>query len=707
MLSAGSLQPPKTGASRWSKALPEVPGIDFDDIYDEYEDDPSPVSSPVSAQNKNLPRLPIAPPPPRSTSMANVKLLPSSLPPLHLLNTSFGPLSGPPKMAIPRRPVGQQPSRLPQQQQQLPAQPQSPTQSISSILSAYSQSSGESLVRTSDATTNSTRQPEANPSPSHQAPPASTKPETLISPSSAELNTTRLPPTQHHYGAPKPNLTFESNRPAPPPPTKDSKYGLPASPAVNRNPAPAIEASSPPRPQIWRRRSNKTDRSLELPDLKLVISHGSTAATHPVAQPVDRPVTQPHLPQGAVEVPTFTYQQPQSNHQPQVVPSQVVPSRVVPSQAAQHAPAPGPEQTAETEHQTMGSGSSKLNRLKDKLHTLHRRGKSSSDTTSESTLRPGAQRPPTPEYQKQDVKTPIIDAFISPLSPASSPEPLAEVSPELPKELPKIPPQEPARVLSPISPSAESKPVARKALPSLTQHLNETKPLPEPKEAPEPPAPTQVNNEAKPLPKPKLEVVTEAASPVTGSLPPISTEEVRFPTSAGDSPASRMHHSAEVPTRFPPRGSSVRSNAPKPSEQSRLPAAELDPRFAPAEPQGFLYKGRDGTLYPEMKVTREPDPQATYFPTQTYGVGPEGEVFKAMPLKESHFTCYQTHRTMNRRSNRNYPLTCQTCEKPDAEDRWTCTFCHLRICESCFTTLNGQQRDLRHLVEDLRQKYSA
>lgn len=704
MLSAGSLQPPKTGSSRWSKALPEVPGVDFDDIYDEYYDE----ISPVPPQNKNLPRLPIVPPPPRSTSMANTKLLPASLPPLHLLNTSVGPLSGPPKMAIPRRPVGQ-PSRLPQQQEQLPAQPASPAQSISSILSAYSRSSGESLIRTSDATTD-TRQSDVNSSPSHQAPPASTEPAPLISPSTELNTTTRFPTTQHQHVAPKPIPTFESSRPPPPPPTKDVKYGLPASPAAGRNPAPAVDSSSPPRPQIWRRRSVKTDRSLELPDLKLIISHGSTAATHPVAQPVDKPVvqpvTQPNLPQGAVKVPTFTYQQPQSNE-----------PRVVPSQAAQYAPAPAPatatapEQAAETENQTMGSGSSKINRLKDKLHTLHRRGKSSSDTASESTLRPGAQRPPTPEYQKQDIKTPIVDAFISPLSPASSPEPRAEVSPELPKELhkelPRNPSQASARVVSPISPSTDSKILARKALPPLTQHLSETKPLPEPKEAPEVTAPPQVNNEAKPLPNPRLGVVTEAESPVTGSLPPLATEDVRLPTSAIESPASRTYRSADVPTKFPPRGSSVRSNAPKPLEQSRQPAAELDPRFAPAEPQGFLYKGRDGTLYPEMKVTREADPQATYFPRQAYDTVSDGEIFKAMPLKDSHFRCYQAHRTMNRRSNRNYPLTCQSCEKPDAEDRWTCTFCHLRVCESCFTTLNGQQRDLRYLVEDLRQKLST
>ncbi|KAK7422865.1 hypothetical protein QQZ08_009314 [Neonectria magnoliae] len=662
MLSSSSLQPPKTGTSRWSKALPEVPGIDFDDIYDEYDDELSPVTS----QAKNLPKLPFVPPPPRLTSMANAQpLLPSSLPPLHLLNTSVAPLSGPPKMAIPRRPVGKQPPQLPQQHQQSHPEPHSPAQSINSILSAYSQSSGESLIRSSDAATNSTRQSETNTSPGHQAPPASTKTQTLISPSSTKPSTTRLPQTQQQqqqqqHGAPNP--PFESNRPPPPPPSKDSKFGLPKSPAPNRAPAQGVDTSSPPQPQLWRRRSTKAERNLELPDLKLITSHGSTAATHsavqqpvqPVVQPVAvaqplaqsaiQPVAQPYLPPGAVQASTPAYQQPRSN-QPQVAPAAAVAA---------------PEQAAETETQTMGSGGSKLTRLKDKLHTLHRRGKSSSDTTSDSTGRPGAQRPPTPEYQKQDIKTPIVDSFISPLSPASSPEPVADVSPQLAKELPspsqvpiqQEPPQESIRVLSPNVSPVESKPVARKALPPLNQYLNETKPRPTPKEAPEPTALPQTNNQVKPLPEQKLQAVAEPRpeSPATDSLPPLITEEVRFPSYGIDSPTSRAPSSAEVPTKFPPRGSSVRSNAPRPFEQFRQPAAELDPRLVSSESQGFLYKGRDGTLYPEMKVTREPDPEAAYFPRQADSLLSGGEVFKAPTLKDSHYSCYQGHRTMNRRN---------------------------------------------------------
>ncbi|KAI5465752.1 hypothetical protein BGZ63DRAFT_349142 [Mariannaea sp. PMI_226] len=690
MLSPHSLQPPKTGSSRWSKALPEVPGVDLDDIYDEYKDEEP---SPISPENKDLPRLPIPPPPPRSTSMAaNAQPFNSSLSPLPTINTAVAPGStGLPMMAIPRRPVGKQPSRFvqpqPQQQQQQQqqqqeqphqpeqAQPPSPTQSISSILSAYSK--GSSLDDSPIQTSESTHPSLANVSlpPRHeQAPPASSKMQTLISPSSTKP---KLPPTlQPHYHvrvAPDPPIKLKTDLLPPPPPTKDFKYGLPASPLPTRPKVTATAAattssttttapkatatatlsdlntSSPPRPQIWRRRSIKADRSLELPDLKLVDSHGSTAASAPVSQ---QPVTKKPvaLQTGQSQIPTQT---------PVPTAPAVIPA--VPSTA------PSPNKAVEADSPTMGSGGSKLHKLKDKLHPFHRRGKSSIDTSSDSTGRPGSRRPPTPEYQKQDVKTPIIDSFVSPLSPASSPELLAEDSPDLSKELPKSPPAN-----------------------DNTHHVG------------------HVRTESATSNGPRVELTSpsrkaaEPKSPLRRSLPPLTTNVGSRPSSGSDSPASRAHHSADTPTRFPPRGSSVRSNGSRAFEQQpRHVPEELDPRLVLSSSHGYLYRGRDGTLYPEMKVTRDADPQAAYFPAQTEKPVPLDTIFKAAPLKDSHYNCYQGHRTMNRRSNRNYSLTCQTCEKPDAEDRWVCTFCHLRICESCFATLSGHHKNLNQLMDDI------
>ncbi|KAM5351492.1 hypothetical protein ACJ41O_004215 [Fusarium nematophilum] len=658
MLKVNSLQPPKTGTSRWSKALPDVPGPDDPDFYDDYDD-----ASPRLPPAKEFPL-----PPPRSTSMANAKPLPRSLPPLQLLAPDAPP-SGPPKMAIPRRPVGKHPVFPPPQQQQQqqvasPPSPPSPSESLSSILSAYSRSSGESLVRSSDGANTSTRESAANPSPSREAPLVSTKASTFMSPSTNLKNTTQIQAQlsqeqqqqQQQHVAPKP---FIDNPRPPPLPSKDTKYHLPATPAPNRAAASKNKVSdvnsSPSQtqhhqPQLWRRRSNKAERSLELPDLKLVSSHGSTAATTAAPpRPVQQQQQLPPPPPGALKVSTLSY----------------------PSPRGTNASAPS-DQSADI--QAMGSNSSKLNRLKDRLH-FHRRGKSSSDTSKTSTPRPGTQRPPTPEYQKEDIKTPIVDAFVSPLSPASSPEPAAEVSPELPRETPSESFQQ--RTRAPSSAGAagiEANNIVRKALP--------------PPKLPSPAEPRLLS-----------EPSTKSESPVSGSLPPLVTDLPGNRGSAGsDSGSGRTQHAPEGPSRFPPRHSSVRSNAPP-----RQLATDQDPRLVQSESQGLLYKGRDGTLYPEMKVLREPDPRAAYFPRQGDLPTLDGTIIMAPPLKQSHFNCYQEHKTMNRRPNRHYPLTCQTCERSDAEDRWTCSFCHLRICESCQKQLNNNEKDLRRLIDELRQ----
>lgn len=648
MLTTNSLQPPKTGSSRWSKALPDVPGPDAPSFYDDYYDNASPRLPPA----KELP-----PPPPRSTSISNAKALPPSLPPLHLLSANSPP-SAPPKMAIPRRPIGKlsanpPPPPLKSPQQPSPSQaPPSPSDSLSSILSAYSRSSGESLVRSPYEANSSALQSEANTAPSHQVPLANTKTGTLESAPTQQ---------QQQYDAPK--LPAKDPRP-PPLPSKDTKYHLPATPAPVRKPVPEkklpeLNSSSPQsqsqqqqQPQLWRRRSSKAERNLELADLKLLSSHGSTAATQSTAAPLQQ--AQQEARSDGLKISTTPNWQSGST-------SSANPA----GQDVQQTSAP--EQMPDTP--TMGGSSSKFNRLKDKLH-LHRRGKSSNDTTkSPPAQRPGTHRPPTPEYQKEDIKTPIVDSIVSPLSPASSPEPAAQVSPELPDDIPQISPpqqnQEPLRYTGSIT---------RKAIPT-------------------PKLPSPVEDKSSSV-SPSL----KNSSPPAGSLPPSLTNSRGSGGSSGsDTAVPQVQSLAEVPSRFPPRDSSTRSNVPP-----RQLAAEHDPRLVSSDSQGPLYRGRDGTLYPEMKVMQEYDPQVAYFPKQSESPLAEGTIFKAPPLKKSHFFCYHGHKTMNRRTNRYYPLTCQTCDKSDVEDRWTCSFCHLRICEHCVRKLNNSGNDLRRMVDSLQ-----
>ncbi|CEI39101.1 hypothetical protein FVEN_g10702 [Fusarium venenatum] len=649
MLNTNSLQPPKTGTSRWSKALPDVPGPNDPSFYDDYYEEASPRLPPAK-------ELPPPPPPPRSTSIgsANAKSLPPSLPPLHLLSVNLPP-SGPPKMAIPRRPIGKlsaNPPTLPQKESQLPSPlqtPPSPSDSLSSILSAYSRSSGESLVRSPDETNSITLRSDANTSPSHQVPPANTKTGTLESAPTRQHHFQQ----QHHQQYDAPKLPVKQFQPLPLP-SKDIKYHLPASPAPIRKPVPekkSPELNSPSsqqqQPQLWRRRSSKADRGIELPDLTLVSSHGSTAATQPtVAQP-----------------PPVQQQPPSVSTAPTWQPGSTNPAAPAGQDVRQ---TPAAEQVLESP--TMGSSSSKLNRLKDRLQ-FHRRGKSSTDTTKSLTQRPGAHRPPTPEYQKEDIKTPIVDSIVSPLSPASSPEPVVQVSPELPDDIPQISPQHQNQ-----EPLRNTGSITRKAIPAPKLSSSEQdKPLSES---------WNLKNE----------------SPSVGSLPSSLTDSKgsRGPSSS-DTAVHQVQPLVEVPSRFPPRDSSARSNA-----LPRQLSAEHDPRLVSSDSQGPLYRGRYGTLYPEMKVMQEYDPQVAYFPKLSETPIAEGTIFKAPPLKKSHFSCYHGHKTMNRRTNRYYPLTCQTCDRSDVEDRWTCTFCHLRICEPCVKKLHNNSNDLRCMVNSLQ-----
>lgn len=105
-----------------------------------------------------------------------------------------------------------------------------------------------------------------------------------------------------------------------------------------------------------------------------------------------------------------------------------------------------------------------------------------------------------------------------------------------------------------------------------------------------------------------------------------------------------------------------------------------------------------------MKSLVEPDARAFRFPTWKGEPIHNDAVIDAHAVKESHHNCFQKHRLMNRRVNRNYPLTCQTCAKADNEDRYACSFCHLRICESCNRIFNNYQRDLSSLMGELARQ---
>lgn len=283
-------------------------------------------------------------------------------------------------------------------------------------------------------------------------------------------------------------------------------------------------------------------------------------------------------------------------------------------------------------------------------------------TTSERpTTGPGSNRPPTPEYRKGDGRAPSLTNFAQPASPPKSPTKTAADAASS-KQLPPEPPKDDFK---------------------LTTEAPRRKPIGSPETG------SSFSTE-------KPQIIPQSASSTTnGSI-------VTARTSQSGSSADQQRNSNDG-AKFPAREGSLQAQPPRrPMEQMRRPpSAENDPRIVMSDTQGPMYKGRDGTLYPEMKVTRQPDSRALYFPTWKTQPLDKDAIISSVSLKTSHYNCFHKHKIMNRRSNRNHPLRCQTCDIADSQDRWSCTFCHLRICESCLQVFNSNQRDLTQLVNQV------
>ncbi|OLN93922.1 hypothetical protein CCHL11_03400 [Colletotrichum chlorophyti] len=586
------LRSSKKGRSRFSKALPAPPPLE---------------KQPLSA-SKQLPSVPPVPPvPSKKVSAMSDKPLPppqqldQSLPPLPHLETKALPF-----MHIPRRPVAKQAPPPPTQSQQQP-EPQDDRNSIGSLLSAYSRSSGESLIMSPDGSAS-----QRGSVPTYTSEQDTAREAKINTPNSLSSSGDNEVP-HSHYGAQKftphkglpPPPEFQDER-APPPPAKTVQ-----SPAV-QSPTGLESPSSPQRP-IWRRRSVKSDRNIEVHDLKLAVSHGSTAASH-----TDN--AQPAYSAG----PTSSHRQfpPRSTSN--------LPGRNV-------RPVRSQDQHPPVQEENMGQEAS---RLKQKIAHLRggeedaHVGTSHSDTALSPT-----QRLPTPDYEREDVRTPVVDTVVSPISPASSPEPAHDQAGTEPKSA-----------------------IPRKAVTTHNVHA------------------------ARSLPQMRVD------EPVTNSeAPPTVTRDFAInpdpqaqhpPRSTSNQQRSHMHPPPREYTPYAPPSRAV--------AQGDMRSASREQRAETAE-------------YRELQAKDLPpaDPHASYFPMHGSEPVTPGIIYNAPPLKESMFDCYVKHRTMDRSRNRNYPLTCQTCAKADTEDRFKCQWCYVRMCASCLQIFNSNRRDLRKLMAHL------
>lgn len=585
------------------------------------------------------------------------------------------------------------------------AQPlKSPSYSLSSILSAYSRSSTESIIRSSDGTY-STRDSHAQESPNPQVSSSTTGVNSHYHEPSTSVSTitpiTAVPLSQSHQPRPIANgHNITPSPPAPTPPSKDYVSPRPSSPPTHRVPAHAGSGtSSPPNEQIWRRRSFKGSR--ELPNLHLDYSHGSTAYTASAGTTQSQTTV----------VPAQTQDQPASIQEtaaPLPPPKEV---RGLPGRNIR----PAQQRKESVDDPTMGHGGSKLQQLKDRFH----RSRKSDDKTASKPTSPGTEngppssrtttnQPPTPEYQKEDIRTSHVDKIASPASPASSPEPKVG--------LPRQPQQNSSQAsIAPSAPAkSDSVSVNRKRVPGSSSVAFESIPgndgssdlrsaiLSTTSPAAGRFAPVSSIHPAKSLPDLKIRGTPTL---ITEPFPPLSA----FPSSGRNSPAPDGPHTRGRQFDGPGRPPASRESSARPdSRRGPDPIRNTGPdgsRFVRSSTGELCYKGRDGTLYPDMKESAQsPDPRAMRFPKAGGEPIPEGTILPAAPLKPSHHLCFHKHRAMQRQRNRRHPLACQTCQKADMEDRWACSFCSLRLCESCLGIFEFNKKDLTGLMSELAGK---
>jgi hypothetical protein len=201
---------------------------------------------------------------------------------------------------------------------------------------------------------------------------------------------------------------FQTER-TPPPPPKDNKSrelpGLPEPPThLHSNSTSSISSTkSSPRPEIWKRRSPKGDRSPSISELKLTKSNGSTASLASISQSSPGPAPQHSLP-----------------------PLPTQPSRAIIGLPGRTIKKPVPARPAPPQLDPMGNQLSKSLKLGKKDRAGEAESSKIVRKLPESQISPYT-RLPTPDYQlnENQVASLLVPPALSPVSPETPPRDLS------------------------------------------------------------------------------------------------------------------------------------------------------------------------------------------------------------------------------------------------------------------------------------------
>ncbi|KAI3397566.1 hypothetical protein diail_10659 [Diaporthe ilicicola] len=669
-------QPSKAWASsRYTKALPDPP--------------PPPPPPPPSASNtRAVVVLPVrkdslafsrpSPPPKdtaaKSSSLMAAKLSESPLPPLPGLTR----MNSPPAV-IRRKPVG---NGTGGNRVQSPPHPQpvqggnvSPVESLSSIFSAYG-TEDSSATRYSEDTT-ATGYSFMEPSPPNPKVLAkdtlgsgSTKldlvsPLYLPTPVSSEMKT-NAPHLQHDAGLEE---HTDSRPPTPPakefprPMTPKISEALPSAPPGQKITSPSMADQSPSQPQLWRRRSLKSDKPLTVPQLKLTSSHGSTAASaqeagilQQDASPLPRP--RPPFAGSALDSPIL-------------MGFQSFPGRNIrPSPSNKSLPRnPRPEIMDNIKPREDHDGFSQYAQEVEEGYKASEAGPA---------LSPHMQRPPTPEYDHDESP---VDAHVpsmrSPTSPASPVTPPTEGRPL------SIIPEDVIRSAAAPAPAA---PPPSGPLPSLPPRSSSRGP-PAPGSAsgrlglPRSPAPPGRSSPGAASPS---AVSPNAASPADASPPaPASVSQMAASLSPSHIKSTSSTSVPSIAISDDGDASTIKAvNSPRPAHSDH-DTKQLAP--VNAEEAGPTVPASPG--------------EANYFPAAEYSrLFFPGDIIPAPPIKASQLECFTGHARFVYSKNEQHPVACMACKVEDNSLRFCCSHCSVRICGGCRDALTANGRDLGKIM---------
>lgn len=697
-MEAAISKPSRAGTSRFSKALPAPPPI--------HQDMQAAPRQPFQQAPRRHDQQPL-----QNTQSLSRKPLPSSGPLVLSVNEATmpksldSPLPSPPGPAhapttIPRRPVGR-------------GNPPSPSDSspLSSILSAYSNRSSDSTMRSStDGAVMSAKGPLSPTLAKQDNGALKANHHELFLPTQSPLSMDDYVYTERPSDPSMPTAGNES-KPAPPPPPKDptinhqmASLTHPGAQEGSMQAAPATTPaaqSAPSESQIWRRRSTTVDKKLAVPELKLASSHGSTASSALPASPAP--------PAARAKESTLSQEEPHQELLAQAADTRVqLPASPHPAFPGRDIrPVASRQQIASKTPESMVHEISNSNAASEISNSprggIETASLSFPEVPNRNPSRPNVSEPtkplqvarlPTPEYESGDIRSPMAETIKPPVSPSSSPELRTEA-----KAQPRVAPQDLRRLET-----QEDRPMRGKAAlggDTVNSPRLNANPSPSglvvrsPIGLPSSPAANRG------LPSDRNVFPIRTSSKAVGDRRPQGvSDEQEMAVNRAETPDVKSQVPPEVGDTQPVSAgvshTEVASDAMPQAAGLQRPNAVQD--VSQAVPEA------DSDVAGREKPTKE-DPDTDCVPTPTSEHGgwwdpiPEGTIFDSPPIVERNLRCLSRHRIMVQSRNTYYPVACQACHVKDTSIRYTCGSCWLRICSTCRNNLYKFGGNLPALME--------